>query len=41
MLTILVNLTFALALMFYCEYVDGPVTKTLKEELKEKGVEWK
>lgn len=41
MALLILNLVFGIALALFCHYVDGPVTKTLKEELKEKGVKWK
>jgi hypothetical protein len=35
MLATIVNAVFAVCFLLYCHYVDGPVTKALKEELKE------
>jgi hypothetical protein len=31
----LVNLVFVLTLLLFAHFVDGPVTKALKEELRE------
>jgi len=37
---IVLNIVFGALLICYCHFIDGPVTKALKEELREQGVKF-